>query len=98
MLGIDAADLEDVREEGRSLPYLFGELGLEHEEIKASLQSAYEDAIQQAVDDGVITNSQAEQLQENGFGGRVFVKHGHGMHGRGGFHFQRPAPSADNDA
>jgi hypothetical protein len=93
-LGIDAADLEAAREEGKSLPYLFGELGLEPAEIQAALQSAYEDAVQQAVDDGVITSSQAEQLQENDFGSRGFGKRGHG---RGGFHFQNPAPSADND-
>jgi len=97
-LGIDAADLEAAREEGKSLPYLFGELGLEPEEIKTALQSAYEDVIQQAVDDGVITDSQAEQFQENGFSGRGFGMRGFGFHGRGGFPFQKPAPSADNDA
>lgn len=96
-LGIDAADLEAARQEGKSLPYLFGELGLEPEEIQATLQSAFEDAIQQAVDDGVITDSQAEQLQENGFGDRGFGMQGGGFHKRGGFPFQKPAVNADND-
>jgi hypothetical protein len=96
-LGIDAADLEAAREEGKSLPYLFGELGLEPEEIRAALQSAYEDVVQQAVDDGVITESQAELLKERGLGNRGFGKGGFGFHERGGFHFQRPAPSTDND-
>ena len=94
-LGIDVADLEAAREEGKSLPYLFGELGIEPEEIRAALQSAYEDALQNAVNDGAITSSQAEQLQERGFGGRGIGKGGFGSHGRGGF--QRPASSTNND-
>jgi hypothetical protein len=93
-LGIDIADLEAAREEGKSLPYLFGEMGLEPADVKAAMQSAYEDAVQQAVDDGVITSSQAEQLQDRGFGGRGFGKRGFGSHGGG---FQRPAPSTEND-
>ena len=36
-LGIDVADLEAAREEGKSLPYLFGELGLEPADIQAAL-------------------------------------------------------------
>lgn len=95
-LGIDAADLEAAREEGKSLPYLFGELGLEPADIQAALQSAFEEAVQQAVDDGVITSSQAEQLKENGFGGRGLGLPGFGIHRHGGFQFQKPAPSADN--
>ena len=94
-LGIDTADLEAAREEGKSLPYLFGELGLEPADVKEALQSAYEDAIQQAVDDGVLTSAQAEQLQDRGFGDRGFGKRGFGSTGRGGF--QRPAPTTDND-
>jgi len=96
-LGIDAADLEAAREDGKSLPYLFGELGLEPEEIQAALQSAYEDAIQEAVDDGVITDSQAEQLQENGFGGRGFGMRGFGFHGHGGFPHPGLRIAPDND-
>ncbi len=92
-LGIDAADLEAARQEGKSLPYLFGELGLDPAEIKASLQSIYEDALQQAVDDGIITASQAEKLQEEGFAGRGFGKPGPGF----GLPFQKPAPDSDSD-
>jgi hypothetical protein len=94
-LGIDVADLEAAREEGKSLPYLFGELGLDPADVRDALQSAYEDAIQQAVDDGVISSSQAEQLQEKSYGSRGFGKRGFGSHGRGGF--QSPAPTTDND-
>jgi hypothetical protein len=96
-LGIDVADLEAARQEGKSLPYLFGELGLDPADIQAAMQSAHEDAIKQAVDDGVITGTQAEQLQENGFGSRGFGLGGGGFHGRGGFHFQKPAPNTNND-
>lgn len=92
-LGIDAADFEAARQEGKPLLYLFGELGLDFADVKPAMQSAYEDAIQQAVDDGVITASQAEKFQEKGFGGLGF-----GMRGRGfDFPFQRPSPSSDND-
>ena len=96
-LGIDLSDLEAARQEGKPLPFLFGELGLEPAEIKEALQSAYEDAVQQAVDDGVITESQAEQLHEDGIGGRGFGMRGSDFHGRGDFPFQKPMPNADND-
>lgn len=92
-LGITTDELKAARQEGKSLPYLFGELGLDPADIKASLQSAYEDAVKQAIDDGVITASQAEQLQEKGFGGRGFGKRGHGF----GLPYQKPAPSSDSD-
>lgn len=94
VLGINTEELEAARQEGKSLPYLFGELGLEPADIKAGLQSAYEEAIQQAVDDGVITDTQAELLQEKGVGGRGFGKRGGGFHE---FHFQKPAPKNNND-
>jgi len=92
-LGIDAADIEAAREAGEPLHELFGEL--EPGEIKETLQSAYEEAVQLAIDDGVITESQAEQLQENGFRGGYPGKGG--FHGRGGFPFPKPAPTDGGD-
>ena len=89
-LGIDVADIEAAREAGEPLRDLFGEM--EPAEIKEALQSAYEDAVQQAIDDGVITESQAEQLQEKGFAGRLLGKRGGGFHGRSGFPFQKSEP------
>ena len=89
-LGIDLSDLEAARESGESLKYLFGDL--EPAEVKDALQSAYEDAVDQAVADGVITGTQADQLQENGFRGRGFEMPGGGFHRHGGFPFQKPAP------
>ena len=95
-LGITTEELEAARQEGKSLPYIFGELGLDPADIKDAMQSAYEDAVQQAVDDGVITDSQAEQLQEYGLGSRGFGMRGGGFHRQGGFPFQKPAPNTDN--
>jgi hypothetical protein len=92
-LGIDVADIEAAREAGEPLRDLFGEM--EPAEIKEAMQAAYEDAVQQAIDDGAISDSQAEQLQEKGFAGRLFGKRGGGFHGRGGFPFQKPAPDPD---
>ena len=96
-LGITTAELEAARQEGKSLPYFLGELGLDPADIKDAMQSAHEDAVQQAVDDGVITDSQAEQLQEYGFGSRGSGMRGGGIHGQGGPPFQKPALNNDND-
>jgi len=93
-LGIDAADIKAAREAGEPLHELFGDL--EPGEIKETLQAAYEEAVQQAIDEGVITESQAEQLQENGFRGGFFGKGG--LHGRGGFPFPKPAPTTSGDS
>jgi len=95
-LGISTEELEAARQEGKSLPYLFGELGLDPADIKAATQSAFEDTLQQAVEDGVITDSQAELLQEYGFGSRGFGMRRGGFHRQGGFPFQKPALNNDN--
>jgi hypothetical protein len=94
-LGISTEELEAARQEGKSLPYFFGELGLDPADIKAAMQSAYEDAVQQAVDDGVITDSQAEQLQKYGFGSRGFGMRRGGFHRQGGFPFQKSTLNND---
>jgi hypothetical protein len=80
-LGVDAAEIEAAREAGEPLYELFGDL--DREEIKDALQTAYEDAVQQAIDDGVITKSQADLLQEKGFPGQ----RGGGLPGKGCFPF-----------
>lgn len=84
-LGIDVADLEAARQEGKSIAYLLGELGLDPADVRDALQSAYEDAVQDAVDNGIITEAQAEDILENGFAGRMFGKRGGGLGWRGGF-------------
>lgn len=101
-LGIDVADLESARQEGKSIAYLLGELGLDPADVHDDLQTAYDDAVQDAVADGVITEAQAEEFLENGFAGRIFGKRGTGFGSRGGFGgrggFFGPAPETSSDS
>jgi hypothetical protein len=92
-LGIDAAEIEAAREAGEPLHDLFGDM--EPEEIREALQAAYEDAVDQAIEAGVITADHAEQLQNKGFPGRLLGKHGGGFHRPGGFPFPEPAPDSE---
>ncbi|HCB49984.1 MAG TPA: hypothetical protein DEP47_10770 [Chloroflexi bacterium] len=87
-LGISPADLQAAREEGTSLSALLEELGLTYAELAQAKQDAYEAAVQQAVDDNVLTQEQADQiLSSGGIGGRGFSgPGGFGRHGGpGGF-------------
>jgi hypothetical protein len=61
------------------------------------MQTAYENAVEQAIADGVITASQAEQLQEKGFPGRLPGKHRGGFHGQGGFPIPGGAPDSGTE-
>lgn len=83
VLGLSLEELQAAREAGTPLSELLGERTFE--EFAAEMQAAHEAAVQQAIDDGVITADQAEQLQNGGmrgFGGRGGH---HGFGGRGGF-------------
>jgi hypothetical protein len=91
-LGIDVADLEAAREAGENLQDLFGDM--EPEEIREALQAAYQDAVEQAIEVGVISAEQAKQLQDEGFPGRIVGKRGHG---RGAFPFPIPGPEGSNE-
>jgi len=95
VFGIEAEDIEAAREAGEPLHELFGEM--EPEEIRDALQAAFEDAIDEAVADGVITDSQAELLQEKDLGMRGLFGKWDGFRGRGGFPFPKPAPEAGGD-
>ncbi|MEW5960793.1 MAG: hypothetical protein AB1801_23965 [Chloroflexota bacterium] len=78
-LGITPEALQAARDEGKPLAVLIYELGLQPATVRANMQTAFAEAMQQAVTDGVITQDQADQLQNGpgfGFGG---------FHGRGGF-------------
>lgn len=94
-LGIDAADIEAARQAGEPLHELFGDM--EPEEIRDAMQTAYENAVEQAIADGVITATQAEQLQESGFPGRLPGKHRGGFHGQGGFPIPDGAPDTGSE-
>jgi sulfur carrier protein ThiS len=79
-LGISVADLKAAVAEGQTLSDLLDEQGLDSATYRENLAAAEQAAIAQAVEDGVITQEQADQLQERGPG-----RFGFGP-GRGGFH------------
>ncbi len=86
-LGISPADLQAAREEGKSLAALLEESGLTYAEFAQAKQDAYQAAVQQAVDDNVLTQEQADQILSGGIGGRGFMgPGGFGRHGGPG-HF-----------
>ncbi|MBN2149038.1 MAG: hypothetical protein JW726_16755 [Anaerolineales bacterium] len=61
-LGITVEELQAAREEGKSVRDLIDELGLDADTVKADTQTAYENAVQQAVDEGILTQEQADQI------------------------------------
>ena len=80
ILGITVEELEAAKEDG-SIRDLVEESGLTREEIQTQAKAAYDAAVDQAAADGLITDEQAEQLKEAGFGKG---KRGHGKGNRGG--------------
>ncbi len=94
-LGVTAADLESARSDGKSMADLLDDSGLTRAELNDKLEAAYDKAVAGAVAAGVITQAQADALEEaggmgcGGFRGAGFGR-GHGgfgraMMGRGGF-------------
>ena len=87
-LGMSVEELQAAREDGVRLSELIEELGLDPAGVRDSVETARAEAIQQAADDGVITQAQADEiLSGSGFrfgGGRGFGG-GHGRRGFGGF-------------
>mgnify|MGYP001824109610 FL=1 len=81
-LGITVAELEEAREAEKPLSVLIYELGMEPAEVRENIQAAHQKAVQQAVDEGVITAEQAEQFQNDGFRMDRFG----GRRGHGDFH------------
>ena len=63
LLGISAEELAAAKEDG-TVRDLIEASGLTQEEIQVAMQEAHEAAVAQAVADGVITQEQADQLQE----------------------------------
>ena len=85
-LGITVEELQAARAEGKPLGVLIYELQLDRATVRTAMRTAYEEAIAQAVTDGVITQEQADQMLEGpGFGpGGPGGRGGFGGH-RGGF-------------
>lgn len=61
-LGISVEELEAAQGEGTSLVELAAELGVDIETVRAAMEAVREDAINQALADGLITEEQAEWL------------------------------------
>jgi hypothetical protein len=101
-LGITVEELQAARDEGKSPRDLMDELGISQEDFQTAMKSAYEAAIQQAVDNGVITQEQADLILDGemnfgpggpgGFPGRGNEAGQPGMQGQPGGPCQPGAP------
>lgn len=108
-LGITTEELQAAYDEDQTLTDLLTAQGLDAAAVRANLQTAYTEALAQAVADGVITQAQADEMQEDGHGfgllpgNRMRPGDRMGPGGRGDFHGRgdkgnRPAaPDTDTD-
>jgi hypothetical protein len=92
-LGITVDELHAAWEEGKSMPDLLDELGLDAAAVNEALRAAYEAAVQQAVTDGVITQEQADLILSGDWPG--FHMPGDGMRPGGPGPGHPPAGSDD---
>lgn len=69
-LGVSLQDLRDARQEGENPADILDEFNLDAGDIRDAIQETLEEAVAMAVEDGAITQDQADELLENGlFGG-----------------------------
>jgi ribosomal protein S20 len=105
-LGMSVEDLQAAYADGETLTTLMSEKGLDAATVREKLQTAYTEALAQAVKDGVITQEQADEMSQDGHGfgmmpggmGMPFEGCGGGRgfgHDRGG-HWDGGAPVAPN--
>jgi uncharacterized protein (DUF433 family) len=64
-LGITVEELEAARDEGTRIEDLAEELGVDIADVEAAVKAVHEAAIQQAVEDGLITQEQADAMLNN---------------------------------
>ncbi len=64
-LGISVDELQAARDEGKDVRDLIDELDLDGQNVLAAIKAGYAEAVQQAVDDGILTQEQADQIAEN---------------------------------
>lgn len=83
-LGVTVAEVDEARVNRESMEALIQNSGLSYAEFAEAMQAAHEAAVEQAVEDGVITAEQYEALQNAGPIGHGFAGHGRGGHGFGG--------------
>ncbi|MEZ4709154.1 MAG: hypothetical protein R3A44_18245 [Caldilineaceae bacterium] len=62
VLGITVEELQAARDDGTRLHDLVDELGLDPETVRQELEAAQADAVQQAVEDGVLTEEEAAAI------------------------------------
>jgi hypothetical protein len=86
-LGITVDEFEAAIAEGTRLSELAAELGIDLVDVQEAMQAVHEAALQQAVEDGLITQEQADafgnRLGQMGAGNSFGPRRGFG--GRGGF-------------
>ena len=73
-LGISVEEMQTAREQGKSLRDLLDEQNMDMLDFRNNLEAAYQEAVQQAVKDGVITQEQAEQFLQVDFGRNLFPR------------------------
>ena len=90
-LGMSVEDLQAAYANGETLTTLMQEKGLDAAAVRERLQTAYTEALAQAVEDGVITQEQADAMSQDGYGfgrmpgmDRSFEGRGRGRSGRRG--------------
>ncbi|MGC9395406.1 MAG: hypothetical protein ACP5J4_11180 [Anaerolineae bacterium] len=69
-LGMSLEDLQAAYADGETLTTLMQEKGLDAATVRERLQTAYTEALAQAVEDGVITQEQADEMLQDGRGFR----------------------------
>jgi lambda repressor-like predicted transcriptional regulator len=83
-LGVTAEELQAARADGQSMRTLLDEKGLDSADVATAMQTAFQEQLDKAVADGVITQAQADLLQnQGGMFGRGFGKGGPGGFGGG---------------
>ena len=94
VLGVTVEELEAAKEAG-IMDELVEASGLTREEIREMVDAAKDTAVQEAIEDGIITAEQAEQLENmEGHGGKRGGRGGNS--GRGPRDGNSPAPAGDN--
>jgi hypothetical protein len=95
-------DLQSAYQNGETLSTLMSAKGLDAANVREKLQTAYTEALAQAVKDGVITQEQADEMSQDGhgFGMMPFEGRGGGRgHGRGGHGNEAPvAPDTEDSS
>ena len=66
-LGLSVEDLIEAREAGTKLEALLEEAGLSPEEFRGAMQEAWPEILEDAVNDGLITQDQMDRMLENGW-------------------------------